>query len=291
MYELKLRQQNFDLMLNSFEIGTTEFSERVGNAPETSSFSLEILQSQLKDYESQYSFNGVYVGLVINVNSENNNDISYDILNDVSGFKISKVNAMSKECKSCHEGYEGYKLEAKYNSIIPFIISILSVLLLFSLTLNYLRLKNSICSLSLVYKRDFFNKRTISKKVKVVALIDIDFFKKINDTLGHAEGDRAIKLLGSLLITSTSHNDLAFRWGGEEFLLLLKSKKIINSIEILERIRETVEKESLLADIPFTISIGYTDYNQDISWDEKLKKADDALYLSKSNGRNQVTKL
>lgn len=212
IYNFKVRQQDFNLMFNEFEIAAVDFSDRVKKNPEASVFSSEILGSQLRNYEFQYLFNDVSIELIRDVSS-NNINVSYGM----SEVNIYKSSVMNNECKSCHDDHSAYKLEAKYNTKYPSIIFALLSSLVFFLTFKCMILKNSICSLSLCYKRDSFKKSMISKDVKVLALIDIDFFKKINDTLGHAEGDRAINLLGQLLSSSTRNKDVVFRWGGEEF--------------------------------------------------------------------------
>ncbi|MFT7003784.1 MAG: diguanylate cyclase (GGDEF)-like protein [Sulfurimonas sp.] len=124
-----------------------------------------------------------------------------------------------------------------------------------------------------------------------VAMIDIDSFKKINDTYGHDIGDQIIIALSEILSTNIKYNDLVARFGGEEFCIVLKNTDMHRAHEILERMRKEVEsfyfqvegKES----IKFTVSIGATIYNND-SLDDTIAHADMMLYKAKQNGKNQV---
>jgi diguanylate cyclase len=123
--------------------------------------------------------------------------------------------------------------------------------------------------------------------------LDIDFFKKINDTYGHIEGDIVLKEFGNI-IRSTCHNtDLIFRNGGEEFSVLLPDSSAAEAVKVAERIRAAVavHKFSLSDDnnIGVTVSIGVSSYPDTInSIDTLLEEADNALYSAKRSGRNRV---
>jgi len=125
-----------------------------------------------------------------------------------------------------------------------------------------------------------------------VAMIDIDHFKKVNDTYGHDAGDRVIVTLADILRSSTSPRDVVARFGGEEFCIVLKNINRYSAFEILERIRVEVEKYSLCIDndtyIDFTISIGAVIHNNDDTLEDSLNEADMNLYKAKNGGRNQV---
>jgi diguanylate cyclase (GGDEF)-like protein/PAS domain S-box-containing protein len=117
-----------------------------------------------------------------------------------------------------------------------------------------------------------------------VIMLDIDHFKKYNDTHGHDSGDRLLAGLAKLLLNEIREADLAVRYGGEEFLILLPETDLIEASEISERIREAVE-----ATLAITVSLGVASYNLKIKKQEKIiKKADEALYRAKKRGRNRV---
>lgn len=127
-----------------------------------------------------------------------------------------------------------------------------------------------------------------------VVIADIDNFKKLNDTYGHLFGDDVLKVIAKKLSENLRTNDLAGRWGGEEFILILPDTTAKQSQEIIDRIRKNI------ANIPFTpsstskefnvtVSFGICDSSlKNISLEVILEKADQALYCAKTNGRNQV---
>ncbi len=122
-------------------------------------------------------------------------------------------------------------------------------------------------------------------------IADIDHFKLINDQYGHLCGDYILKEI-SLLLKSTFRNiDLVSRWGGEEFLILLKTSNKNVVFEKLERTRKTVEEKTFNYDgfdFNITVTFGYTAVEKNISMEKNIQKADTALYYGKNNGRNCV---
>ncbi len=118
-------------------------------------------------------------------------------------------------------------------------------------------------------------------------LIDIDWFKQINDTYGHSAGDEALKIVAKVIKETLRSYDLAARWGGDEFLILLSPIDAENLSMITERLRSRVEKHAYsLAELPLSISIGCALSDNIQSLDTLLKFADQALYTAKSKGRN-----
>ena len=126
-----------------------------------------------------------------------------------------------------------------------------------------------------------------------VITFDIDFFKKINDALGHPGGDYVLKELGSLMQSKLVRaNDYFARYGGEEFVVILQATTIKTAHEVAERIRQTVELHPFIFEnkrIKVTISIGVSSIIPNDSWDKIYNRADQALYQSKQAGRNRVT--
>ena len=121
-----------------------------------------------------------------------------------------------------------------------------------------------------------------------VAMIDLDFFKRVNDILGHQVGDRVLRQLAEILRKSVRKNDLAARWGGEEFALILDATDINNARIPLERIRKTVELADFGIGRPVTISIGFASPTDSQTAEQLMANADRALYRAKEAGRNQV---
>jgi diguanylate cyclase (GGDEF)-like protein len=127
-----------------------------------------------------------------------------------------------------------------------------------------------------------------------VLMLDIDYFKQINDTYGHIEGDKVLKCLASILQAQLRESDHAFRMGGEEFLLLLPNTHTADALVLAQRIRYEVENTHLTCGdkaIFFTVSIGVCEYQPtvDQTIESVERKADEALYRAKNGGRNQVS--
>lgn len=123
-----------------------------------------------------------------------------------------------------------------------------------------------------------------------IAIIDIDFFKKINDTYGHLCGDYVLKEVAYLILENFRKTDMVFRYGGEEFVVLMTETSLENSLIPLERLRKTIENNNFIfkgEKIKVTISIG-TETNHTESTEEFLNNADKALYQAKQSGRNQT---
>lgn len=118
--------------------------------------------------------------------------------------------------------------------------------------------------------------------------LDLDHFKKINDTLGHAAGDQVLSRMGELLRSRIRRADKIFRMGGEEFLALLFDTDLDHAHTFAEELRGTIAALPILADHPVTVSIGAAMLLPDEDWDSWMKRCDDNLYRAKLNGRNQV---
>ncbi|MBL8196727.1 MAG: diguanylate cyclase [Blastocatellia bacterium] len=125
-----------------------------------------------------------------------------------------------------------------------------------------------------------------------VIMLDIDFFKKINDTYGHDVGDNVLKSVAEILMRHVRTHDVAARFGGEEFVMLLPETSLGGAVVVAERIRTAVENvdfNSAGCRHNVTISIGVAEYLGDgTDVEEVIKKADEALYKAKSSGRNRV---
>ena len=154
-------------------------------------------------------------------------------------------------------------------------------------------------SLTQLFNRGFFEKK-FSQEFEAaqsdnhplsLVIVDIDLFKKINDTYGHFAGDKILQDLGKILTSSVREEDLVFRFGGEEFIIILHEEKE-EAQKVAERIRQKVEDFSRKGNEgpeKFTISLGVASYPEDAqNARELLIKADQALYQAKKQGRNRV---
>lgn len=119
-------------------------------------------------------------------------------------------------------------------------------------------------------------------------IIDLDDFKKINDTYGHLSGDNIIVECTNIVRNNIRESDIFARWGGEEFVLLLPDMDIENSFEVGERIREKIENHIFSENIKMTCSFGIAELSIDDNTETILQKADKMLYAAKSSGKNTV---
>jgi diguanylate cyclase len=126
-------------------------------------------------------------------------------------------------------------------------------------------------------------------------IVDIDHFKRVNDSYGHLSGDRVIRTIAQILKDHVKGRDTAARYGGEEFVILLPDTPLQGACQLAERIRATVEKVRIkrtgsnqaLANV--TVSLGVASYRDSESAGEFVARADAALYTSKNQGRNRVS--
>ncbi|RMQ46997.1 GGDEF domain protein [Pseudomonas cichorii] len=139
-----------------------------------------------------------------------------------------------------------------------------------------------------------FIKSRKQEQPSTIALIDIDHFKSINDTYGHIMGDTVLKSISEALSENLRDTDLAGRYGGDEFCIILPGTDAEQASEILERLRKVVNDNTdlLLPDLNISLSIGIAAYQPHLTdaamW---LHEADKALYIAKASGRNQVVSI
>ena len=124
-------------------------------------------------------------------------------------------------------------------------------------------------------------------------LIDIDHFKQYNDRHGHLDGDKILKETARLILSCMRKMDSAYRYGGEEFTVILPETDCLSAIYVAQRTRETVEEKfrSAPESEKITVSIGVTEYAAGDSLTEFIRRADRAMYMAKESGRNQIAQL
>ncbi|WP_313031329.1 GGDEF domain-containing protein [Massilia alkalitolerans] len=121
-----------------------------------------------------------------------------------------------------------------------------------------------------------------------LAVVDVDHFKMVNDRFGHLYGDEVLILVANLLQSSFRSQDRVFRFGGEEFVVLLRSTTLENARKIIDRFRTNVEAHVFPQVGRVTVSVGFTSISATDSPVVTLGHADQALYFAKANGRNRA---
>lgn len=150
--------------------------------------------------------------------------------------------------------------------------------------------------LTKIYNRAYFDKvmsGIVERQRKsdsnfALVIVDIDHFKSINDAYGHQVGDEALKSVASTLDKLIRGDDIAARWGGEEFIIMLKNISLNDAVKISQKLRMAIEDTKILGSITITGSFGVTLYKIGEDIKETFKRADEALYEAKNNGRNRV---
>lgn len=183
---------------------------------------------------------------------------------------------------------------------IPIIIGIMFVhYVMTAYYLDHYRIKQKLelamvtDPLTQVYNRHLLEKiiskntlKDVSKDEHIaVAMIDIDDFKKINDENGHYTGDLTLLYMGQKLSKETHDNDYVIRYGGEEFVVILRNCDVNNACARMEQFRMDIENAKDTP-VPFTISVGVSCYTGDYS--KTLQNVDNALYKAKNTGKNKV---
>lgn len=162
---------------------------------------------------------------------------------------------------------------------------------------NYFQLLNN--QIQLDGLTGLANRRTFDLVIKdwvdqkipfTMIMVDIDRFKKVNDTYGHLAGDDVLKYLSSMIDNISGEDILCFRYGGEEFGILLKGENVESAFKVAEQLRVKVAETPSPTGEPITISLGIsTSQDQDQHPEVIIKRADSALFKSKTDGRNRTS--
>ena len=141
------------------------------------------------------------------------------------------------------------------------------------------------------FEKEYLRAQRYNNKLTLV-MFDIDYFKKVNDNFGHQCGDMVLKEIANSALQTFRKTDTIFRFGGEEFVVILTETDINQAIIPLERFRKTVETLDLTyqnQEVNVTVSIGACQYDSSFkSKEEFLENTDKALYEAKNTGRNQT---
>lgn len=126
----------------------------------------------------------------------------------------------------------------------------------------------------------------VRSKAISILMVDIDWFKKVNDTYGHDKGDIVLKAVTTVIQNCTRGGDYTIRWGGEEFIVIMPNCIIQEASLVAERIRNNIiEYDNTVC--PITVSVGVSEYDN-VNYENAIHQADKALYVAKQTGRNKV---
>lgn len=191
-------------------------------------------------------------------------------------------------------------LNSFYILVSVFTISLILVYVsIWKLLINKQKMENEIQydGLTNSYNRKFFHNnitsilRSLDKDMSLgVIMLDIDFFKKVNDTYGHNVGDIVLKQFSQYVKSSIRTSDVLIRWGGEEFIVLMRTTSDEALLKVAENIRKKIKSSSFdtVGNITCSVGVAVHIVGEDIS--ETIERSDKALYESKNGGRNRVSK-
>jgi polar amino acid transport system substrate-binding protein len=138
-----------------------------------------------------------------------------------------------------------------------------------------------------VLKNEFLRSKRYKHKFCLM-ILDIDYFKEVNDTFGHQVGDYVLVEIVNLINLNKRATDVAIRWGGEEFIVLFLETDINRAIILAEKFRQIIEEHIFELIGNKTVSIGITQNIENDTSSTLIKRADDALFNAKNSGRNRV---
>jgi diguanylate cyclase (GGDEF)-like protein len=179
----------------------------------------------------------------------------------------------------------------KTTMIIVYMMNIMVLLTLIIIAYFFIRAREISYrdKLTNLYNRTYFNKKIVntiqSSEKTAIIMLDIDDFKKINDTYGHNEGDKVLKIISKIIEENIRNTDVPIRWGGEEFTVILTNSAEEQGVRIAERIRKSIEAYTF-GNYPVTASFGVTEYVKDEEIINFFKRVDENLYSAKREGKN-----
>jgi len=230
---------------------------------------------------------------LVNLQNEKNNEL------DKTQKELEALNKRIEQQKVVLVKKDGLiSMQQNTIELLAFLTGIIILLGLYGIKQNRL-LKNlsQTDSLSGLYNRRFMNKKIEEEIIKYkryqtpfsILLIDIDYFKQINDNFGHDKGDIVIKTIANIMKNHTRDTDICARWGGEEFLILVQNTDLNGAFKLAENLRQKIEKcQFTNIKKQITISTGVSTFTPEQSLESIIKITDDKLYKAKENGRNRV---
>lgn len=257
-------------------------------------FESEIYSLQMELYEKTHEFDKYSIAhrKLLHVNKEFDSQVKKDYL------KFIEKSFIADQLK------EQEKISSLKIRILIYSILIIIAFIFFQITkISRLKKNNFIDQLSNVYNRKYLNKilenldKRNSKPIEIgVLMLDIDYFKKYNDNYGHVQGDYIIKSIADILNSSIEKGDCVIRYGGEEFLIILKNKNSLNLENVYMKIFKKLEEKNIphkfsLTSDHITLSAGgaknIVKNSTDLS--KLINDADSALYQAKEGGKNRFS--
>ncbi|HZJ83044.1 MAG TPA: GGDEF domain-containing protein, partial [Clostridia bacterium] len=224
-----------------------------------------------------------------------------------SDMNLDMIMLKSEECWSIanymvlQKQYSSQERASSFNYFMAILgVDLVVVLLLLLLVKRFVRdsleVSNIYDPLTKVFNRRYFEEYIESKIVRVrksrgvfsLIMLDIDYFKNVNDTYGHGVGDYVLETLAQVVKENIRKSDNLFRIGGEEFMIVLPDTTSEIAMKLAERVRKSVEEYSFNYVDKITISLGITQFKGDDEPETMMRKVDRALYRAKNNGRNRV---
>lgn len=189
-----------------------------------------------------------------------------------------------------------------YREMLFKILVLLGVFILIIIALVYIVIHQKLevevitDSLTKIFNRNYFDKilaknRSLSLRYNStfsLLIVDVDYFKSVNDDFGHQKGDAILISLSELLLNNSRENDYVFRIGGEEFALILPHITNKSAEKLAEKYRKQISQYDFKLGRKLTVSIGVSEYAKDESVEALFRRVDNALFQAKSHGRNKV---
>lgn len=205
-------------------------------------------------------------------------------------------------------GLVGVDFSSDYIKKIVNNVSYVTYLILFLLTaLSYIAINNLFkihySSLNTDFMTGLINRRGFKEAVHyaisdakrygitfTLIILDIDNFKEINDRCGHPYGDKILNNIAHIIKQNTRHSDLSFRYGGDEFAMILPGTSKEDALLVCRNIQHSIAEDRNFSEDNChpTMSIGICEWSEEITADEMIKAADDAMYLSKDEGKDRI---
>ena len=245
-----------------------------------------------------------YTNLKINGEAPFKTKLSFSTRKDLTILNSILQKTLNSITEEEHDEIYNKWINIKYEHNTDYkLLSVILIILLLILITFYYRNK----SLKIISETDTLtkiaNRRKLNSFLEIemdrslrndlslsVVMIDIDFFKKINDTYGHNIGDKVLQLLSKILSKQIRKYDLAGRWGGEEFLIICPNSSLSQTISLCQNLQKLISEIKIkkIKNLNLTVSFGIAQYKKDESIDDLIYRADRELYKAKNNGRNCI---